>query len=80
MSSNKPSRYQLTQWINCCVGCHDLICHCDQPIQHLIKTIFDKKEPLYVTKKKRKILKNALLLPKKKIQTSLEKTDLDLET
>ncbi len=62
MSSKNPSKYQLLQWINCCVGCHDLICCCDEPVKHLITTIFNKKEQITVTRQQKQQIEECLTI------------------
>lgn len=61
MSSNAPNRRQLNQCINVCVGAHDLICECDNPIKHLILHCFSHQEPFYVTKKEKENIIQCLI-------------------
>lgn len=49
MSSKNVPKYQLNQWINCCVGIHDLICPCNEPTKHLITFLLTKGEKYKVT-------------------------------
>lgn len=53
MSSKCPTRKDLNQCINVCVGAHDLICDCDEPTKHLLLHIFSHGEPYQVTKEQK---------------------------
>lgn len=60
MSTKCPTKYQLNQWINCCVGIHDLICDCHHPTKHLITHLFSKQEEYQVTPEEKKNIEKCL--------------------
>lgn len=60
MSSRKPSRYQLLQWINLTCGAHDMICDCPEPTKHLLLELTKKQEIYTVTKKEKQQIEKCL--------------------
>ncbi len=62
MSSKPPNRYQLLQWINLCVGAHDMICTCSTPTLHLLKELTNKKEEYYVTAEEKHNIEKCLII------------------
>lgn len=72
MSSRSPNRYQLLQWINLCVGVHDLICTCSTPTKHLLKELTNKKEEYYVTKKEKEDIEKCLIITEEEKDTTEE--------
>ncbi len=61
----KPAVYtsenqKKLQWLNFCNQSHDLICGCDEPTKHLLKTILEKSNWLDITEDKKTTIKQCL--------------------
>ncbi len=78
MSRYQPLKHNTKnaqiQWVNTLVHIHDLQCNCNDPLEHTTTTIFRQEPNLRFTDHEKNLLKDALLLEKKKIpktQTTL---------
>lgn len=53
MSSKKPTKRQLHDWINITNSVHDLICDCNEGNKHFLKEITSRKEEIFLTKQEK---------------------------
>ncbi len=45
MLKSPTTRQQKLQFVNCIVGCHDLMCKCNEPAFHSLRILLDQLKP-----------------------------------
>lgn len=64
-----------TQWLNLCMGAHDLLCFCDKPWMHLLQSVIQRGNFFELDQNQVRIIQKCLTTTSGKEDTTSDRTE-----